>query len=56
MRQQLSINYHSDKEQKAILQLHDAARALLMSQKIQLTKGFNHMEWNISSIPAGIYL
>ena len=54
-RQQLSINYQSDKEKKAILQLHDAAGALLMSREIQLTKGFNLVEWNISRIPAGVY-
>jgi len=55
MHQQLSINYQSGKEQKAMLQLYDAAGALLMSQEIQLTKGPNRVEWNIGSIPAGIY-
>jgi hypothetical protein len=38
-----------------MVQLYDAAGALLMCQEIQLTKGPNRMEWNISSIPAGIY-
>ena len=51
----ITISYNSDNDRPALLQLYDASGKLLLLKQTRLMKGNNLVQWDISSLPAGIY-
>lgn len=49
------VNYSSATERQALLQLYDLSGKLVSLKNVQLIKGNNVIQWDISSLPQGVY-
>ena len=46
-------NYQGD---KVSIEVSDMNGKIIQSQSIQLNRGFNHIEMNLSEVPSGVYM